>query len=32
MPVPLLDPKKFDQSTSKQKPATTPQPGTGGSQ
>jgi pilus assembly protein CpaC len=30
LPVPLLDPKKFDQSTSKQK--STPPPGTGGSQ
>jgi pilus assembly protein CpaC len=32
MPVPLLDPDKFDKSTTKQKPATTPRPGTGGSQ
>jgi len=32
LPVPMLDPQKFDKSTSKQKPATTPQPGTGGSQ
>jgi pilus assembly protein CpaC len=31
LPVPLLDPKKFDKGTSKQKPATPP-PGTGGSQ
>ncbi len=32
LPVPLLDPKKFDKSTSKQKPGATPPPGTGGSQ
>jgi pilus assembly protein CpaC len=32
LPVPLLDPHKFDKSTTKQKPATTPRSGTGGSQ
>ena len=32
LPVPLLDPKKFDKSTGKQKPGATPPPGTGGSQ
>jgi hypothetical protein len=29
LPVPMLDPKQFDQKTVKQKPATQPQPGTG---
>ena len=32
LPVPLLDPQKFDKSTGKQKPGATPPPGTGGSQ
>ncbi len=32
LPVPLLDPKQFDQKMVKQKPATQPQPGTGGPQ
>jgi hypothetical protein len=31
LPVPLLDPDKFDKSKGKQKPPTPP-PGTGGSQ
>jgi hypothetical protein len=30
LPVPLLDPKQFDQKMVKQKPRTQPQPGTGG--
>jgi pilus assembly protein CpaC len=29
LPVPMLDPKQFDQKTGKQKPATQPKPGTG---
>jgi pilus assembly protein CpaC len=32
LPVPLLDPKQFDQKTGKQKPATQPKPGTGGTE
>jgi pilus assembly protein CpaC len=32
LPVPLLDPKKFDKNNSKQKPGATPPPGKGGSQ
>ena len=31
-PVPMLDPAQFDKKTGKQKPATQPQPGTGGPQ
>ena len=31
LPVPMLDPTQFDKKTGKQKPATKPQPGTGGS-
>jgi hypothetical protein len=30
LPVPLLDPKPFDEKMVKQKPTTQPQPGTGG--
>jgi pilus assembly protein CpaC len=30
LPVPMLDPKQFDKSTGKQKPAAQPPPGTGG--
>jgi hypothetical protein len=30
--VPMLDPKQFDKKTGKQKPATQPQPGTGGTE
>ena len=32
LPVPMLDPTQFDKQTGKQKPATQPQPGTGGPQ
>ena len=32
LPVPMLDPTQFDKKTGKQKPATQPQPGTGGTQ
>jgi hypothetical protein len=32
LPVPMLDNKQFDQKTVKQKPASQPQPGTGGPQ
>jgi pilus assembly protein CpaC len=32
LPVPMLDPAQFDKKTGKQKPATQPQPGTGGPQ
>jgi len=32
LPVPLLDPQQFDKHSDKQKPATQPQPGTGGTQ
>jgi pilus assembly protein CpaC len=32
LPVPMLDPTQFDKKTGKQKPATQPQPGTGGPQ
>jgi pilus assembly protein CpaC len=32
LPVPVLDPAQFDKKTGKQKPATQPQPGTGGTQ
>jgi pilus assembly protein CpaC len=32
LPVPVLDPKQFDQKMVKQKPGTQPQPGTGGPQ
>jgi pilus assembly protein CpaC len=32
LPVPMLDPKQFDQKMGKQKPATQPQPGKGGTQ
>jgi pilus assembly protein CpaC len=32
LPVPMLDPKQFDKKTGKQKPATQPQPGTGGTE
>jgi pilus assembly protein CpaC len=32
LPVPMLEPKQFDQKMGKQKPATEPQPGKGGTQ
>lgn len=32
LPVPMLDPKQFDKKTGEQKPATQPQPGTGGTE